>query len=70
MNNALPSPADRRFLTAVSKLLYANPFLPDLIARSLDLFARITPEATLQGAQKYMADLTREQVTGSGRPRS
>ena len=25
------TPADRRFLTAVSKLLYANPFLPDLL---------------------------------------
>jgi hypothetical protein len=35
-----------------------------IIARSLDLFARLTPEATLQGAQKYMAEITREQVTG------
>jgi hypothetical protein len=35
-----------------------------LIARSLDLFARITPEATLQGAAKYMAELTCEQVAG------
>ena len=35
-----------------------------LIARSLDLFARITPEATLQGAAKYTAELTREQVAG------
>jgi hypothetical protein len=33
------------------------------IARVLDLFARITPEATLEGAQKYMA-VTREQVAG------
>ena len=34
MNEQCPSfltPADRRFLTAVSKLLYANPFLPDLL---------------------------------------
>ena len=35
-----------------------------IIARSLDLFARITPEATLQGASKYTAQMTREQVTG------
>jgi hypothetical protein len=34
------------------------------IARLLDLFARITPEATLHGAQKYMAEMTREQVAG------
>ena len=34
------------------------------IARVLDLFARITPEATLQGASKYMAEITREQVAG------
>jgi hypothetical protein len=34
------------------------------IARLLDLFARITPEATLQGASKYMAEMTREQVAG------
>jgi mannosylglycerate hydrolase MGH1-like protein len=34
------------------------------IARVLDLFARITPEATLHGAQKYMAEMTREQVAG------
>jgi hypothetical protein len=34
------------------------------IARILDLFARITPEATLHGAQKYMAEMTREQVAG------
>ena len=34
------------------------------IARVLDLFARITPEATLQGAAKYMAEMTREQVAG------
>jgi hypothetical protein len=36
-----------------------------LIARSLDLFARITPEAVLQGAAKYMAELTREQAVGN-----
>jgi hypothetical protein len=35
-----------------------------LIARALDLFARLTPEATLQGAQKYAAEMTRQQVTG------
>jgi len=35
-----------------------------IIARSLDLFARITPEGTLHGAAKYMAEITREQVTG------
>ena len=34
------------------------------IARLLDLFARITPEMTLEGAQKYMAEMTRQQVTG------
>jgi len=34
------------------------------IARVLDLFARLTPEATLHGAQKYMAEMTREQVAG------
>ena len=34
------------------------------IARVLDLFARLTPEATLKGAQKYMAEMTREQVAG------
>jgi Glycosyl hydrolase family 63 C-terminal domain len=34
------------------------------IARVLDLFARLTPEMTLLGAQKYMAEITREQVTG------
>jgi hypothetical protein len=37
-----------------------------IIARLLDLFARITPEATLQGASKYMAEMTREQVAGKG----
>jgi hypothetical protein len=37
-----------------------------IIARSLDLFARVTPEATLQGAAKYMAEMTREQVAGKG----
>ncbi len=36
------------------------------IARLLDLFARITPEAAMQGAAKYMAELTREQVAGKG----
>jgi len=35
-----------------------------IIARILDLFARITPEATLQSAQKFMAEMTREQVAG------
>lgn len=35
-----------------------------VIARSLDLFARLTPEATLEGANKYMAEITREQVAG------
>jgi hypothetical protein len=35
-----------------------------LIARSLDLFARITPEGSLKGPQRYMAEITREQVTG------
>src|SRR5215471_4403323 len=35
------------------------------IARLLDLFARLTPEGTLLGAQKYMAELTREQVSGT-----
>ena len=34
------------------------------IARILDLFARVTPEATLQGAAKYTAQMTREQVAG------
>ncbi|HEX8802382.1 MAG TPA: glucosidase, partial [Terriglobales bacterium] len=34
------------------------------IARVLDLFARLTPEMTLHGAQKYMAEMTREQVAG------
>jgi hypothetical protein len=36
-----------------------------IIARVIDLFARITPEGTLQGAQRYMAQMTREQVAGS-----
>jgi hypothetical protein len=35
-----------------------------IIARLLDVFARITPEMTLLGARKYMAELTREQVAG------
>jgi hypothetical protein len=35
-----------------------------LIARVLDLFARITPETTLQSTQKYVAELTRQQVAG------
>jgi len=35
-----------------------------VIARLLDLFARITPEATLQGAGKFMGEMTRQQVTG------
>ena len=34
------------------------------IARLLAIFARITPEATLEGASKYMAEMTREQVAG------
>jgi hypothetical protein len=34
------------------------------IARLLDIFARITPEMTLQGAQTYMAQITRDQVAG------
>jgi len=34
------------------------------IARLLDVFARMTPEMTLLGAQKYMAEITREQVAG------
>ena len=49
-----------------------------IIARSLDLFARLTPEATLQGAAKYMAirsgpfqsegvDLLRADVAGKNR---
>jgi len=35
-----------------------------IIARSLDLFARITPEATLQSASKLLSEMTRAQVTG------
>jgi hypothetical protein len=35
-----------------------------IIARLLDLFARITPETTMLGASKYMAEMTREQVAG------
>jgi hypothetical protein len=35
-----------------------------IVARILDIFARITPEATLEGASKYMAEMTREQVAG------
>ena len=35
-----------------------------LAARSLDLFARLTPEATLASASKALADMTREQVEG------
>ena len=34
------------------------------IARVLDLSARLTPEATLHGAQKYLAEMTSEQVAG------
>ena len=34
------------------------------IARVLDLFASVTPEATLRGAQKYLAEMTRQQVAG------
>jgi hypothetical protein len=35
-----------------------------IIARLLDLFARLHPEATLQSTQKYLAEMTREQVAG------
>ena len=35
-----------------------------LIARTLDLFARITPEAYMQSAQAFVGQMTREQVTG------
>ncbi len=35
-----------------------------LIARGLDLFARLTPEAVLKSPKKAVADLTRQQVTG------
>jgi hypothetical protein len=36
-----------------------------IIARILDIFARVTPEATLHGASKYMAEVTRQQVAGA-----
>ena len=35
-----------------------------LIARSLDLFARLTPEVALQPPGKTIAEMTREQVAG------
>jgi hypothetical protein len=35
-----------------------------IIARLLDLFARLHPEATLQSTQQYLAEMTREQVAG------
>ncbi len=35
-----------------------------LIARSLDLFARLTPEVALQPPRKTIAEITREQVAG------
>jgi hypothetical protein len=35
-----------------------------LIARSLDLFARLTPEMALKSPKNVIADLTREQVAG------
>jgi len=35
-----------------------------IIARVLDLFARLTPEGTLHGPQKAIAEMTREQVAG------
>ena len=36
-----------------------------LIARSLDLFARVNPEDALREPAKVMARMTREQVTGA-----
>jgi len=36
-----------------------------LIARSLDLFARLTPEAALVTPQRAIAEMTREQVSGA-----
>jgi hypothetical protein len=35
-----------------------------LIARSLDLFARLTPEMAMADPQSAMAEITREQVGG------
>ena len=35
-----------------------------LIARSLDLFARVTPEMALKSPTKVVAEMTREQVSG------
>ena len=35
-----------------------------LIARSLDLFARVTPEVALRSPKKVIAEMTREQVSG------
>jgi hypothetical protein len=36
-----------------------------LVARALDLFARITPEAAMQAPAKTMAEMTRNQVAGT-----
>ncbi len=36
-----------------------------LVARALDLFARLTPESVMKAPEAVMSDLTREQVTGS-----
>jgi hypothetical protein len=36
-----------------------------LIARSLDLFARLTPESALRAPAKIMAEMTRDQVAGT-----
>ena len=36
-----------------------------LVARALDLFARLTPDEVLRAASGVMADMTREQVAGS-----
>jgi hypothetical protein len=36
-----------------------------LIARALDLFARLKPEVLMTDSSRVMADMTREQVTGS-----
>jgi hypothetical protein len=36
-----------------------------LVARGLDVFARVTPEAVLASIGKTLADMTREQVAGA-----
>jgi hypothetical protein len=36
-----------------------------LVARALDLFARLKPEALMAASSQVMAEVTREQVTGS-----